>query len=345
MRIEVHRLDAHGRSALESAHLVDVLAGSVSNVWQTAEPFPELTCFAECNQPGLLFPRSAIKPLQATLLLQARRDQRLPPLDERFLACQCASHSGERQHVAVIDAFLKQNALSESNLLCGSHWPYSNAEARRLESENRSPSALHNNCSGKHAGLLVAAQLKGYKVDDYINWDHPLQVDLRRTLETYFEATLATVPWGFDGCSLPTYQTNSLLLWRALARWTKQATNPDSVESEAARAFTRHPELTSGTGEFPARLMALRPNRLLVKVGAEGIYFAADLLAGWCVAIKAKDGAKRASEVALVWCLIEVGLINEADAASLFTGNWPPEFTNWAGRPASRIHITDHFSN
>jgi L-asparaginase II len=91
--------------------------------------------------------------------------------------------------------------------------------------------------------------------------------------------------------------------------------------------------------------MALRPNRLLVKVGAEGIYFAADLLAGWCVAIKAKDGAKRASEVALVWCLIEVGLINEADAASLFTGNWPPEFTNWAGRPASRIHITDHFSN
>ena len=124
-----------------------------------------------------VFPRSAIKALQALPLVEEGAADRYNFGDEE-LALACASHSGEPAHVAGVERMLARAGLDLSALRCGTHWPMSQAAAYAL-ARSGMPSALHNNCSGKHAGFLCLACAMNAATGDYFRPEHPVQRQVR----------------------------------------------------------------------------------------------------------------------------------------------------------------------
>src|SRR5438128_4399172 len=125
--------------------------------------------------------RSAAKPFQALPLLEYGGEEEYDLTGEE-IAITCASHGGEAVHVATAAALLRKGDFDEEDLLCGAHVPYDEKAAADVRRSGEAPSSLHNNCSGKHAGMLLATKLMDLPSANYIGSDHPLQRTMRTTL-------------------------------------------------------------------------------------------------------------------------------------------------------------------
>ncbi len=259
-----------------------------------------------------VFPRSAVKAMQALPLIESGAAERYRVTDEE-LALAVASHSGEARHVAVAGAWLKRLALSETDLACGGHWPFHDDSARALAARHETPTALHNNCSGKHIGMLATASHRGEPVAGYERPDHPVQRRAVAALADLAQCDLARAPAATDGCGIPTLAMPLAALARAGARFSR----PDRLEPERASACRRvaaamaaHPFMVAGSGCLCTQVIAAAKGRVLVKTGAEGVYLAMVPDLGLGLALKALDGAKRASEVALLALLDGLGAMD-----------------------------------
>ena len=255
-----------------------------------------------------VFVRSAIKPLQAVPLLESGALQAFG-LDDRQLALACASHNGEAAHVEAVAAWLRQLGLACEALECGAEWPYSASAARDLATRGESPARWHHNCSGKHTGMLSCCLQLGLPTAGYTAATHPLHAHWRTVLEELAGLALAGLPMGTDGCGLP---APALPLY-ALALAYARLADPAALSTTRAASLTRirnamiqHAFLVAGTGRCCTQLLA--DQRILVKMGAEGVYVAALPQAGLGVALKIADGATRAAEVALCTVLEAAGL-------------------------------------
>ncbi len=242
-----------------------------------------------------IYPRSAIKPLQALALIETGAAKRFA-VSEEEIALACASHDGDLEPVSRIAAWLDRMGLAESDLECGAHAPTSAAAAAALIRKGRAPGPLHNNCSGKHAGMLASARHLGEPTRGYIGPNHPAQTRLKRLLGQLSGVDLTEAPAGVDGCGIPVYAMPLKGLARAM-------TGLASTDAEAAKsviaAMTRHPRLVSGPGRFDTEAMAEGRGRFVVKGGAEGVHAAAIPGAGLGIALKIEDGAGRASSVVM----------------------------------------------
>jgi L-asparaginase II len=150
-----------------------------------------------------IFPRSAVKALQALPLVETGVADAFGFGDEE-LALACASHSGEAGHVAGVTRMLTKAGLDAAALRCGAHWPMAQPALVAL-ARTGEPSALHNNCSGKHAGFLCVACAKGIDHVDYWRPRHPVQREVRAVLEDMTGAALSDDRCAIDGCSVPTW--------------------------------------------------------------------------------------------------------------------------------------------
>ena len=151
-----------------------------------------------------VFPRSAVKALQAIPLVESGAADAFG-LGEDELAVACASHSGDPVHLEAVRSLLAKAGLDESDLACGAHWPVSEAATRELIRAGRRPQAIHNNCSGKHAGMLATAVYLGLDPRGYERPDHPLQVMIARIISETCGVELERARMGIDGCSVPTW--------------------------------------------------------------------------------------------------------------------------------------------
>lgn len=262
-----------------------------------------------------VFPRSAVKVLQALPLVASGAAEALGLTDEE-LALACASHRGEPRHAETARSMLAKAGLDAGALECGAHWPYDEPAMRALAAAGLQPSALHNNCSGKHAGFACvgclmaraagtepAAYLKGY-----VKPDHPVMREVTAALQSTTGADLADAPVGTDGCSIPTYAVPLRALALAFARiGTGQGLS--AGHAAAARrlrqAVARAPFFVSGTGRFDTRVMERFGERVFCKVGAEGVYCAALPGLGLGVAIKMDDGNTARAVEATMAAVIE----------------------------------------
>ncbi|HSG96107.1 MAG TPA: asparaginase, partial [Afifellaceae bacterium] len=165
-----------------------------------------------------VYPRSAVKAIQALPLVESGAADAFG-YGDRELALAQASHGGEPDHVAVAAAMLHAAGLDESALRCGAQWPTHNASAAALRAAGEKPSALHNNCSGKHAGFLAVASHNGFPADGYIDPDHPLQQMVREVMESLTGAAHTADRRGIDGCSIPTYAAPLAALATGFARF------------------------------------------------------------------------------------------------------------------------------
>jgi L-asparaginase II len=291
-----------------------------------------------------VYARSAIKSLQAMPLIETGAfDAR--GLGDEELALACASHAGEPRHTGLVASWLERIGLSHADLECGSHLPYDEATAHELIRRGEAPTALHNNCSGKHAGMLTTALHRGEKPKGYVRHEHPVQQRILGVLEQMTGHDLSRAPRGVDGCGIPTIAVPLGGLAYAMARIADPSDLPDARAEAAARirrAWGRHPYLIGGRDSFDTRFMQAAGSEVLLKIGAEGVMCAVLPGQGLGVAVKIDDGAARAVGVAMAGILRSLGVLPE-EAWRDLDGLVRPEITNRAGlavgslRPAPGI--------
>ena len=148
--------------------------------------------------------RSAAKPFQSIPLLEYGGAEEYDLTGEE-IALTCGSHGGEPVHVATAAAILRKGEFDEEDLLCGAHLPYDEKAAADLRALGEEPSPLHNNCSGKHAGMLLATQAMDLPSASYIDADHPLQTLMRMTLADFAGVESNEIPASIDGCGVPAF--------------------------------------------------------------------------------------------------------------------------------------------
>ncbi|MFF8027064.1 asparaginase [Streptomyces sp. NPDC007896] len=229
------------------------------------------------------YPRSALKPVQAVAMLRAGL-----PLDGELLSLAAASHSGEERHLAGTRRILELAGVTEDDLRNVPDVPYDPVVRDAWIREGRLPSRLAQNCSGKHAAMLMTARLNGWSLDDYLDPGHPLQQAIAEIVEDLTGQAIAQVT--VDGCGAPLFSVSLHGLARAAARITTAPAG--TPEARVADAMREHAEMASGSGRDVAALMRAVPG-LLTKDGFEGVQMAA-LPDGRAVAVKIADGANRA---------------------------------------------------
>ena len=166
---------------------------------------------------GPVFARSAVKPIQALPLLESGAAEALAVSDAE-LALACASHGGEPLHVAALRDWLARLGLAETDLECGAHPPLHEPSAEALVRSGTAPSALHNNCSRKHAAMLATARHLGEETRGYIRSAHPVQRRVAACLADMSGCDLERAPEASDGCGIPTFALPLSGLARAMAR-------------------------------------------------------------------------------------------------------------------------------
>ena len=288
-----------------------------------------------------VYPRSAIKALQALVLIESGAADRYG-FGAEELAITCASHNGEEGHVATVNAMLAGAGLDASALKCGVHWPIYQPAAQALAKSGKIASALHNNCSGKHAGFLCAACALKADLGTYIEPAHPVQREVKATLENLTGATISDSARAIDGCSVPTWAIPLRMLAHAFARFSTGA-GLAPKRAEAARrlraACAEKPWFVAGTGRFCTEVMTKFGARVFVKTGAEGMYCSALPGLGFGIALKCDDGAGRAGEVMMAAAIARF-FKEDADRVALekFVR---PTLRNWNGIVTGEIRPTE----
>jgi L-asparaginase II len=288
-----------------------------------------------------VFPRSAIKALQALSLVESGAADRFGLADEE-LALACASHSGQEGHVAAVARMLGKARLDASALACGAHWPINQAAAFAL-AKSGLPSALHNNCSGKHAGFLCLACAMGVDHDGYWRPEHPVQNTVRGVLEDLTGTALGPEQCAVDGCSVPTWAIPLRALADAFAKFGTGHRLRRARAGAAARlraACAEKPWYVAGTGRFCTDIMKLLGKRAFVKTGAEGMFCGALPEQGLGVAIKCDDGAGRASEAVMASIIARFLPLDDVERAAL-ARFMRPTLRNWNGIEVGALRVTE----
>ena len=236
--------------------------------------------------------RSAAKPFQAIPLVSGGAADAFG-FTEDEIAMACASHSGEPRHVKLVGSMLLKSGLSEADLRCGIHLPFYKPEAERLIRSGMPASTLHNNCSGKHAGMLATAKHNGWDTSTYDDPEHPVQQKILQAVSEFTELSPEAVRIGIDGCAAP----NFAVPVSAMARSFVKLISPQAGEAACriAAVMIKHPYLIGGTDRLDTIIMQAAPGRILSKVGADGVWVCGVLPDekfpdGLGIALKIEDG-------------------------------------------------------
>ena len=261
----------------------------------------------------IVYPRSSMKPLQATAMVSAGLD--LPP---QLLALVCASHDGRPEHLAAAREILKRAGLDESALGNTTDYPLDETEHEKAIREGKQRSSLQMNCSGKHSGMLATCVAAGWKHDiSYLSPDHPLQRHITAMIPSLAGEPAAHI--GVDGCGAPAHAMSLVGLARAFR--SVAIAEPGTPQHRVAQAMTSHPEMVGGPTRDVTRLMQGVPG-LVAKDGAEAV-FAVGLPDGRAVALKVSDGANRARPPVMQAALARLGVgLEKVDPATWDSPVW-----------------------
>jgi L-asparaginase II len=287
-----------------------------------------------------VFPRSAVKALQALPLVESGIADKYGLTDDE-IALACASHSGEPAHAAAAASMLAKAGQDVACLECGTHWPMGDAAARALAAKGKSPSALHNNCSGKHAGFICLACGVNEDPAGYVKAGHKVQQTVRAALEDITGSSHTDEEQGIDGCSIPTYAIPLPALAFGFARFGTGAGLSRACQEAARRirqAVAKHPFMVAGTDRFDTKLMELLGERAFVKVGAEGVYCATFPELGYGIALKADDGGTRAAEAMMAGLVLHFLSLRDDERAAV-EALAQPVIKNWNGIEVGRYRV------
>ncbi|WP_248841073.1 asparaginase [Frankia sp. AgKG'84/4] len=259
------------------------------------------------DQP--MFPRSAVKPMQAVAMLRAGLDRvflsRHIPTD--LLAMVASSHSGAGPHLVRVLEILSVAGVSTDALQCPADLPLDAAAAQAHLRAGGSAEPILMNCSGKHAGMIACCVAAGWPIENYLAPDHPLQLAVRATIEdlTGVEIVGTTV----DGCGAPLFALSLTGLARGLQAMVQAERG--TARRRVVDAMRVHPELIGGPGLPDTDLMRAAPG-VVAKNGAEGVTVVATA-DGHAVAVKIADGNGRAGIPVAIAALTRLGALPARD--------------------------------
>ncbi len=269
------------------------------------------------------FLRSSLKMIQAISVVESGAADAFG-FGPRHLALICASHNGEPMHVELAREILSRAGLDEAALRCGAHAPAHDDTRRAMTRSGERWTSIHNNCSGKHGGMLSTCVHEGWDTASYLAPEHPLQRRIAGTLAELADLEASAIPFGVDGCGVPTFRAPIVAFARALARFAGagagRTTHPSMAPHSGASArlfdaMTVHPELVGGTGRFCTALPRAAGRPLLAKAGAEGFYAVAwreEGGRGVALAAKAAAGDSRSRDFAVTEALYQMGVLDRA---------------------------------
>ena len=268
-----------------------------------------------------VFLRSAAKPFIAAAAVRAGAIERFG-FTPREVAAMCASHMAEPLHLETVRSMLAKIGARPEDLQCGG-----------------TPDALHNNCSGKHAGILALARLRGEPFAGYLEATHPVQREILAFCARIFEDSRLPERIGIDGCGIPAFATPLMKAAQAFARFAtlRGFEAEDRRALEAVRnAMLAEPWIVAGTGRFDTDLMSAAAGTIAAKGGAEGVHASALLVPGTGLVLKTVDGASRAVPPAALALLARLGVLAAA-ATEQLRGHARPPVRNVAGRVAGEL--------
>jgi L-asparaginase II len=266
-----------------------------------------------------VYPRSAIKPLQAIPLVETGAADAFG-LEPRHVALACASHLGETIHTETVSHWLGHIGCGADDLECGGHLPRADKAMIDLIRSGAAVSGIYNNCSGKHTGFLTTCRHLGEDTKGYITAAHPAQQRLAALHAELGGETLDDSERGLDGCGIPVLGMPLSALARAMARMAAPETLTDTRGRAVERiiaAMTAHPEMVRGTGGFDTVAMRAGQGRFATKTGAEGVHIAIVAEKRLGVAVKVEDGNNRATPVIMTALLDRLGVLDDAARAAL----------------------------
>ena len=224
------------------------------------------------------FLRSSAKPFQALPLVRARDD-----LTTEEIAIASASHLASPEQLTAVRSLLAKAPAVEDELECGP-----------------AATAMHHNCSGKHAGMLALCRTRGWASGGYRLATHPVQHGCLHEVAAAADADADEIPTAIDGCGVLTFAL-------PLERMALMFSRLEQVEggAEVAAAMRMHPELVRGPIAADSMLMR-ELEGWTAKGGAEGLLCACGP-SGLGLALKVEDGNMRAIRPALAEVLGRLG--------------------------------------
>jgi L-asparaginase II len=308
------------------------------------------TLFSLGDTETKFFLRSSAKPFQALAFLE-RGGAQYYHLEPREIALICASHSGTEAHIQTLETLQQKVGIDESNLLCGAHLPYSQKSADLLIKQGITPRANHNNCSGKHTGMLAFAKMIGAPLEDYLDPSHPVQKAILNTFAEMCGLNIEDVELGIDGCTAPVF---AVPLPKAAAAYARLCQPDDLPKNRAAAcqqistAMSSHPDMVAAPKRFDTDGMAAGKGAFISKVGAEG-YRALGILPGKVpgidssigITMKISDGDPnlRAGALIAMNVLKVFGVLDETQRLTLKAYDRRP-VQNWRGKEVGEIRPT-----
>jgi L-asparaginase II len=320
---------------VESRHrgalvVIDADGGVVMSIGDVAEP---------------VFPRSAVKAIQALPLVEGGFADRFGLTAAEIALC-CSSHSGELHHAAASASMLAKAGRDLSCLECGTHWPSYDKAARAMVAEGRLPSALNNNCSGKHAGFVCLSCGLDEDPKGYVKAGHRVQREIRGALIDMTGAAHDPDTAGIDGCSIPTYAIALSAMALGFARFGAgggKGAVMGPVRTKATQriraAVAANPAMVAGTGRFDTVVMEALGARAFTKTGAEAVFCGALPELGYGIALKIDDGGTRASEAVMATLLSRL-LKPEGHGAAVLGRIARLGLSNWNGMAVGEVRVT-----
>ncbi|MCF6325785.1 MAG: asparaginase [Devosiaceae bacterium] len=279
-----------------------------------------------------IFPRSAIKSMQALALFSSGAVEKFD-LNETDIAIAIASHHGEPEHIAAVSSLLKKIECTEKDLQCGAHTPTNRKARNQLFSSGAKPGAIHNNCSGKHAGMLAVAKTLGVSIKEYWLLDHPVQKLVKASIEQVLGEKLSNNYCGTDGCSIPTFAASLKSFATGFARMATGSGFEDITKGSIKTIFDaagNHPFLIGGTDVFDSEVMQVFEGNLICKIGAEGVFCGAIRNLGLGFSLKCDDGNMLAAQVMIAAMLDKYASPNSAQRKYL-KQQQSKTLKNWRG--------------
>ena len=289
----------------ESIHVVFAVAVDETGTvfYSTGDPF-YLTCI-----------RSSFKPFQAAVAVKAGAVDAAGFSDDE-LAIMCASHNGEDIHVKTVQSMLNKLGLSIADLECGTHFPLDKITQRKMIKDGKNAEPFHNNCSGKHVGMLALAKHLGQGIKGYIQKEHPVQKEIFNLVNELTGAE--NIPTETDGCSAPT----PFMSLETIARLFQKLAAGETPElSRVFDAMCSHPHLVGGTNHFDSLFIEALAGRGITKVGGEsvrGVALKKPNGGSIGIALKILDGNFRALPLATMKLLEHLELLTDAELQKLY---------------------------
>lgn len=298
------------------------------------------TLFQIGNPETVTFLRSSAKPFQVMPFLLSGGAEHFNFTDDE-IALACGSHSGESFHVKLAAKMLEKCGLTETDLRCGSHLPFSEQVANTMIRTDEKPNQLYNNCSGKHAAMLAFCKFIGANITTYEHLNHPIQQQILEIVKEFCE--YEDVKLAVDGCAAPNFAVPISAMAKGFVKLVFPPSNFDEKLKNACRtivsAMMNFPQNVGGTERLDTLIMQELKGEIICKIGAEGVWLAGILPSekyqtGLGIAFKIEDGDdKRARAVVAIELLRQLELFDNTQLARFS----PMEITNRRGDIVGQI--------